>query len=50
MAPAYEELTQWISGHGYEATGTAYEFYLNEPGKVSPEQLQTRIVFPLKSS
>jgi effector-binding domain-containing protein len=50
MAPAYEELTQWISAHGYEPTGAVYEFYMNEPGKVPLEQLQTRIVFPLKSS
>jgi effector-binding domain-containing protein len=50
MAPAYEELTQWISEHGCESTGVVYEFYLNEPGKVPPDQLQTRIVFPLKNN
>jgi effector-binding domain-containing protein len=47
-APAYEELTAFIAEQGAEATGVAYEYYLNDPGEVPPEELQTEIVFPLK--
>jgi effector-binding domain-containing protein len=47
-APAYEALTQYISEQGCEPTGLVYEFYLNDPGEVPPDQLQTEIVFPLK--
>ncbi len=48
MAPAYEALAQWIKENGYEATGTAYEAYLNGPNDTLPEGLQTQISFPLK--
>jgi effector-binding domain-containing protein len=45
---AYNALTEWITAQGYETTGVAYEFYLNEPDQVPPEELMTRIVLPLK--
>ena len=48
MAPAYEALATWIEENGMEATGVAYEFYLNDPNEVPPEELKTQIVFPLK--
>jgi effector-binding domain-containing protein len=48
MAPAYEELAQWVKENGYEATGVSYEFYLNDPAETSPQALKTQIVFPLK--
>jgi effector-binding domain-containing protein len=48
MAPAYEALAAWIEENGMEATGVAYEFYLNDPTEVPPEELKTQIVFPLK--
>ena len=48
MAPAYEALAAWIEKNGYEPAGIAYEFYLNDPGEVTPEELMTQIVFPLK--
>jgi effector-binding domain-containing protein len=48
MAPAYEALAAWVEKNGYEPTGIAYEFYLNDPGEVPPEELMTQIVFPLK--
>jgi len=48
IAAAYEALGQWIPANGYDAVGPAYEFYLNDPAMVLPEQLQTRIVFPIK--
>ncbi|MCJ7534509.1 MAG: GyrI-like domain-containing protein [Anaerolineales bacterium] len=48
IEPAYNALTAWVEEQGYEATGVAYEFYLNDPGEVAPEELMTQIVFPLK--
>lgn len=47
MAPAYEDLTKFIQENHREPTGVAIEYYLNGP-ETPPEQLQTRIVFPLK--
>ncbi len=49
IEPAYTALTQWIQEHAYEATGVAYEFYLSDPEETPPEELQTQILFPLKS-
>jgi len=46
---AYEAMNAWISENGHQATGVAYEFYLNDPQTVSPDQIATQIVFPLKS-
>ena len=48
MKPAYETLAKFIQDKGYEATGIAYEIYLNDPAEVPPEELQTEILFPLK--
>jgi effector-binding domain-containing protein len=47
---AYNALTQWMEENGYQATGVAYEFYLNDPNETPPAELQTEINFPLKSS
>jgi effector-binding domain-containing protein len=47
MVPAYEQLTQWAKDHSQDPTGVSYEYYLNGP-ETPPEQLQTRIVFPIK--
>ncbi len=48
MEETYAELTAWIASEGHEPTGTVYEFYLNDPGKTPPEELETMILFPLK--
>lgn len=48
LGKGYDALTQFVQAGGYEPTGVAYEFYLNSPADTPPEQLQTRIVFPLK--
>ena len=50
IEPAYTALNEWISQKGLEATGVAYEFYLNDPSETAPDELQTRIMFPLKSA
>ena len=48
IEPAYNELNQWIQDNGYEATGIAYEIYIDDPGMTPPEELKTQILFPLK--
>jgi effector-binding domain-containing protein len=48
VGPAYDALTQFVTDKGFEATGVAYEFYLNDPQTVQPSELQTQIYFPLK--
>lgn len=48
IKPAYEALTAWIEDRGYKDTGVSYEFYLNDLNEVTPEELLTRIAFPLK--
>ena len=47
--PAYEALTHWVQEHGYETTGVAYEFYLNDPTETPPQELKTQIIFQLKT-
>ena len=48
IEPAYNALTQWIKDNGYESTGIAYEIYLNDPRETDPQELKTKIMFPLK--
>lgn len=48
IEPAYKALNAFVEENGYEATGIAYEFYLNDPQEVPPGELLTHIVFPLK--
>ncbi len=48
MSGAYDALTQWVQANKYEPTGIVYEIYLNEPGQVPDQDLQTQILFPLK--
>jgi effector-binding domain-containing protein len=47
MAPAYDALTAWVEQEGCHPSGVSYEFYLNSPAEVPPDQLITRIVFPM---
>ena len=49
IGTAYEVLDQYLKEQGREATGIAYEFYLNDPMEVPPEELKTQIVLPLKA-
>jgi effector-binding domain-containing protein len=48
LSGAYQALTQWMQVNKYEPTGIVYEMYLNDPGAVLPQDLQTQILFPLK--
>jgi effector-binding domain-containing protein len=47
IAPAYHTLTGWVSEHGHELAGPPRETYLNDPQVVAPEELLTRVDFPL---
>jgi len=48
IEPAYNALTAFMAEQGVEPTGVAYEFHLNDPMVTPPEELETRVVFPLK--
>ena len=50
VEPAYNALIEYIGQTGHEATGVAYEFYLNDPNETSELELQTQIVFPIKKA
>lgn len=50
MCVPYEALTKLVTESGYQATGIAYETYLNSPMDTQPSELQTLIMFPLKSA
>ena len=47
---AYNVLMEYIGQTGHEASGVAYEFYLNDPNATPEGELQTQIVFPLKDA
>lgn len=47
IAPAYHTLTGWISEHGHELAGPPREIYLNDPQTVVPDDLLTRVEFPI---
>jgi len=48
VGAAHEALEAWIAEHGLQHAGPAYEFYLNDPQEVQPDQLQTRVVLPVR--
>jgi effector-binding domain-containing protein len=50
MEPAYDALKEWVENNGHQATGVVYELYLNDPGETPPQELQTQILFPLKTA
>ena len=43
VGAAYEALQAFIAAEGLQASGPAYEFYLNDPDEVPPAQLRTRV-------
>ncbi len=48
IGDSYNALTAYVQEQKLEPTGLCYEFYLNDPGEVKPEELQTQICFVLK--
>ena len=49
IAPAYHTLTGWVSEHGHELAGPPREIYVNDPQTVPPEELLTRVEFPINT-
>ncbi len=47
LKDGYDLLMKWMAESNYQATGICYEYYLNDPNEVKPEQLQTRILFQI---
>ncbi len=47
IAMAYHTLTGWISEHGHDIAGPPRETYLNDPQTVPPEELLTRVEWPI---
>ena len=48
VGPAFEALMEYVKAEGCEATGVAYEMYLNDPQEVPEAELQTLVMFLLK--
>lgn len=47
MEPIYAEMAKWIENHGYQSTGTSYEYYYNGP-EFPVSELLTKIILPIK--
>lgn len=47
IATAYHTLAGWISEHGHEIIGPPREIYLNDPSETAPEELRTKVEFPI---
>ena len=48
LGSAYNTLTEFVRAQGRVPTGASYEFYLNDPSEVPPEELLTQIVYYLE--
>lgn len=48
ISEGYVALRSWLEEHGHEPAGPAYEHYLNDPAEVAPEELLTRLVWPIR--
>jgi effector-binding domain-containing protein len=48
LAPVYEDLRAWVASHGYLATGSPREVYLNDPAEApGPADYLTEVVWPI---
>lgn len=47
VEPAYEALKNWAKDNGFEPTGVAYEYYLNDPSQDPAIVPETEIRLPL---
>jgi effector-binding domain-containing protein len=45
---AYDALVAWAKDKGYEPTGVAYEYYLNDPSSDPSIKPETEVRFPIK--
>jgi effector-binding domain-containing protein len=48
VGAAYKAIDSFLRANHLTKTGVCYEFYLNDPTTTPPDQLQTRVMFPLK--
>jgi effector-binding domain-containing protein len=48
LVRTYELVERWMKAEGLEAADYMWEYYLNDPTMVSPEELMTEIVWPIK--
>jgi len=48
MKPAYDALELWAEENGWEPTGTAYEYYLNDPNEDEVVVAETEIRFQVR--
>lgn len=48
VGPVYQKLPAWIYENGYEIVGSPREVYENDPQTVIPEELLTRVEFPVR--
>ena len=46
-APTYKKLFEWIAANHTKVAGPTWEVYLNDPRKVSPEEILTEIYAPI---
>ena len=46
----YQNLMRWIPDNGYQIAGPPREFYLNDPTTVAPDELLTRVEFPVRAA
>jgi effector-binding domain-containing protein len=47
---AYNTLLGWVEANGYQMAGPNREVYLNEPGKVAPNEYITEIQIPIEKN
>ena len=47
ISPAYDTVTRWIQDHGHQVAGPPRELYLNDPQDVLPEEVLTKVQFPI---
>lgn len=48
LMDSYSKMDQWMKERGHAPADFMWESYLNEPGKVPPEQLMTQLIWPIK--
>ncbi|MDZ7680008.1 MAG: GyrI-like domain-containing protein [Acidimicrobiales bacterium] len=49
VGSAHHALNAWIAEHGRGAAGPPREIYLNDPRTVVPDELMTRVEFPVRA-
>ena len=47
-AEAHQAIDAYLKGAGLEQNGPVWELYVNDPGKVKPEEIETEIHYPVK--